>query len=136
MEGFVKGLEYVLNIIGFYKYIQPVMSGFIVTLGTIYVASNLLGILRTSRQKNITAVIIICIYSVLAILNKIPEFINDVCITIGWISIIYTLFGIRLFDHISKLQDTKFGEITYIDTETGQEKVFKRKQTVKRKLKK
>jgi hypothetical protein len=131
MEGFTKGVEYVLTVIGFYKYIQPVMSGFVLTLALVYILGKMLGVVSSPQKKNTIALVTMIIYTPFEIANLIPIFLNDILLTIGWIVLLYTLIGMRLFDHINKLQDTKFGEVTYIDTETGQEKIFKRKSTPK-----
>jgi multisubunit Na+/H+ antiporter MnhG subunit len=129
---FIEGLEHVLNIIGFYKYIQPVMAGFVLSLGVVYIFGRMLDIIKNPRHKNITALITMLIYTPLKVYDLIPEYLNDILITLGWIAVLYTILGMRLFDHLNKLQDKTFGEVIFIDVKTGEERVMKKKAKSKK----
>jgi hypothetical protein len=86
----------------------------------------MLGFTHSHFQRNVVAFIAITAYAISEWFGLIPTQIQNILMTLSGIVVLYTLIGMRLFDHMNKYQDSKFGEGVYED-ETGREIVLKKK---------
>jgi hypothetical protein len=123
--------EKILEIIGFNLYVRPIASGFIVAMATVYVSGKMLGFAKTHAMKNTIAFTSILIYASCEWLGLVPVLVQNILMTSSGIIVLYTLIGMRMFDHLNKYQDSRFGEAVYED-ESGKEVVLKRKKPQKK----
>jgi hypothetical protein len=126
MNTVMSTIEYILKAFGFYTYIQPVMSGFVVALAAVYISGRMLDIVHSWRIKNAIALSAALMYIPLDYFHLVPDSIGSILMIFSWVVILYVLIGFRIFDRVNKMQDKLSGEVVFIDEE-GKERTLKRK---------